>query len=271
VLRLIVTELAVIGTRPAPARAGLASLNCLLRGLPLFFRASPKTPLRVLCIIALDTLHVLRRSRPLPRERKQQLATFLDFQACANAAWDGKPLCAVEYEALRQRLETAGLGSWIAEYLDRLRELEADQPPTGGGDEGFHDVREYREAVARLALATITAIALDAACVEEGIQATHADRNVATLFRLAMQCQIIDDVVDYRADLSAGLPSFLTASSSLPRALSLTAHAARSYASPGRASGHGVLPLRLAAHVVAAVATVVVRVAQRRLLGFDGP
>jgi hypothetical protein len=35
--------------------------------LPLFFCATPRTPLRVLGIIALDTLHVLRHSRPLPR------------------------------------------------------------------------------------------------------------------------------------------------------------------------------------------------------------
>ena len=61
-------------------RASLVSLTCLLRGLPLFFRAAPKTPLRVLCIVALDTLHVLRHSQPLPRKRISELATFLDFQ-----------------------------------------------------------------------------------------------------------------------------------------------------------------------------------------------
>ena len=113
----------VEASRLGRIRASLVSMACLLRGLPLFFRAAPKTPLRVLCIIALDTVHVLRNARRLPRKRREQLATFLDFQACTNAAWDGKDLCAAEYRTLRQRLEKAGLGLWITEYLSRLAEL----------------------------------------------------------------------------------------------------------------------------------------------------
>ena len=179
------------------------SVACLLRGLPLFFCAAPRTPLRVLGIIALDTLHVLRTSQPLPRKRSRELATFLDFQACTNAAWDRKDLCAAEYRALRQRLEQAGLGLWIEEYLSRLRELESRRPPIGGDHRRFDEVRSYREAVVRLSLATITAIALNAECLDDGIQATHGDRDVDALFRIAMQCQIIDDVLDYAEDLSA--------------------------------------------------------------------
>ena len=176
-------------------------------------------------------------ARRLPRQRRKQLATFLDFQACTNAVWDGKDLCAAEYRALRQRLEKAGLGLWITEYLCRLRELETRRPSLGGDRRRFDDVRSYREAVARLSLATITAIALNAECLEDGIRATYCDSDVAALFRMAMQCQIIDDVVDYREDLSAGLPSFLTASASLPQAMALTAEAARSYAASREAFG----------------------------------
>lgn len=44
-----------------------------------------------------------------------------------------------------------------------------------------------------------------------------------------MQCQIIDDVLDYTEDMSAGLPSFLTASASLPDALMWSAESASSY------------------------------------------
>jgi hypothetical protein len=91
------------------------SITCLLRGLPFFFCAAPRTPLRVLCIVALNTIHVLRHSRPLPRTRCKELAAFLDFEACTNTAWDGKRLCAAEYQALRRRLDKAGLGSWITE------------------------------------------------------------------------------------------------------------------------------------------------------------
>ena len=196
------------------------------------------------------------------REREcSELATFLDFQACTNAAWDGKDLCEAEYQAMRQRLEKAGLGSWIEEYLGRLRELERRRPSIGGDHRRFDEVRSYREAVARLSLATVTAIALNGERLEEGIRATHCDGDVETLFRIAMQCQIIDDVLDYTEDLSAGLPSFLTASASLPQAMALTARAARSYAaSPERASGNGVFPLRMALCVVTAVTKLVVRV-----------
>jgi hypothetical protein len=199
----------------------------------------------------------------MARSRRQQLAAFLDFQAGTNAVWDRKDLCAAEYRALRQRLERNGLGVWIGEYLSRLRELETRRPAIGGDLERFDDVRKYREGVARLSLATITAIALNAKSLDEGIRATYDDSDVAALFRMAMQCQIIDDVIDYREDLSKGLPSFLTASASLPEAIALTADAVRFYASRrGPSAGGGVFPLEAALHVLTLVARLVVGVAQ---------
>jgi hypothetical protein len=251
--------------RHGRTRVSLVSVTCLLRGLPLFFCAAPRTPLRVLGIIALDTLHVLRHSQPLPRKRISDLAMFLDFQGCTNAAWDQKDLCEAEYQAIRQRLEKAGLGSCVEEYLSRLRELESRRPSIGGDHRRFAEVRSYREAVARLSIATAAAIALNGECFGEEIRATQCDSDVETLFRILMQCQIIDDVVDYAKDRSAGLPSFLTASASLPQAIELTAKAARSYAaSPERSSGNGVFPLRMALCLVTAVTKLVVRVADRR-------
>ncbi len=253
------------GVRHGRIRASLVSVACLLRGLPLFFRAAPRTPLRVLGIIALDTLHALRHSRPLPRKRISELAMLLDFEGCTNAAWDHKELCEAEYQAIRQRLEKAGLGLCIEEYLTRLRELESRRPSIGGDHRRFDEVRSYREAVARLSIATAAAIALNAHCREEDVRAAQCDSDVDTLFRILMQCQIIDDVLDYREDVSAGLPSFLTASASLPQAMALTATAARDYAaSPQYSSGTGVLPLRMALCVITAVTTLVVRVADRR-------
>jgi hypothetical protein len=239
-------------------------MACLLRGLPLFFRAAPGTPLRVLCIIALDTVHVLRTAQRLPRKRCKQVATFLDFQACTNAVWDGKYLCGAEYRSLRQRLEKAGLELWITEYLSRLGELESRRPSLGGDRQHFDDVRSYREAVVRLSLATITAIALKAECLDDAMRATDCDSDVAALFAMAMQCQIIDDVLDYREDLSAGLPSFLTAAASLPQAMALTAEAARSYAASREGSaGGGVFPLEVALCVITAVTKLVIAVARR--------
>ena len=221
--------------------------------------------MRVLCIVALDTLHALRHARPLPRRRISELAVFLDFQACTNAAWDHKHLCEAEYAAIRQRLEKAGLELWIEAYLSQLRELETRRPPIGGDHRRFDEVRSYREAVARLSLATVVAIALNAKSLDDAIRATECDSDVETLFRIAMQCQIIDDVLDYTEDVPAGLPSFLTACASLPQAMELTAEAARSLRREPRSvirqrrvsAAHG-------ARVVTAVTRLVVRVAHRR-------
>lgn len=243
-------------------RASLVSVTCLLRGLPLFFCAAPKTPLRVLGIIALDTLHVLRHSQRLPRTRITDLAMFLDFQGCTNAVWDHKDRCEAEYRTLRQRLEEAGLASCVGEYLGQLRELESRRPPIGGDHRRFAEVRSYREGVARLSIATAAAIALNAKPLEGDIRPTACDGDVETLFRILMQCQIIDDVLDYTEDLSAGLPSFLTASASLPQAMALTAKAARSYAaSRERSAEDAVFPLRMALCVFTVVTRLVVRVA----------
>ena len=154
---------------------------------------------------------------------------------------------------------------WITEYLSRLRELETRRPSIGGDLQRFDDVRLYREAVVRLSLATIMAIALDAGCLDEGIQATYCDSDVATLFRMAMQCQIMDDVIDYREDLSAGLPSFLTASASLPQAIAWTGGAVRVYAAGrGASAGGGVFPLEAALHVITLATRLVVGVARTK-------
>jgi hypothetical protein len=248
-------------------RASLVSLVCFLRGVPLFFSATPGTPLRVLCVMALDTVHVLRHARPLPRSRCRQLAAFLDFQACTNAVWDGKQLCAAEYRALRQRLERLGLGGWIEEYLARVGDVETRRPSIGGDRQRFDEVRSYREAVARLSLATIAAIALNAECLDEGIRATYCDSDVAALFRMAMQCQVMDDVIDYRQDLSAGLPSFLTASASLPQAMALTSDAVGFYAA--RRGASAVFPLEAALHVITLATRLVVGVSRRKSVRAD--
>ena len=247
-------------------RASLVSATCFLRGLPLFFRAAPRTPLRVLGIIALDTLHVLRHSQPLSRQKVNELALFLDFQGCANADWDHKNLCDEDYLEVRQRLEKAGLGSCVEEYLGRLREVESRRPAIGGDHRRFDDVRGYREAIARLSIATAAAIALDDGNLEEAIQATRCDIDLETLFLILMQCQIIDDVLDYQEDLSAGLPSFLTATASLPQALALTAQGVRFYAARREhSSDTAVLPLRMALWVFSAMTTLAVRLGGRSL------
>lgn len=253
--------------RHGAAWSSLVSIACLLRGLPLFLGRRPSTPLRVLGVIALDTLHVLRRSRLLPRRKLRELALFLDFAGCMNAAWDRKQLRAEDYRAVRQRLEQAGLGSCLFDYLGRLQAIERWRPFIGGDHRRFDEVRAYREAVAGLTLATAAAIALGDGSLE--------DADMDTLFRILMQCQIIDDVIDYQADRVAGLPSFLTAAPTRLEAVVLTAEASLRYAAPGGPSTvRGAWPLRMALWAASVVAQLVVRVADQpmmvRLAGIRG-
>ena len=207
------------------------SVISFLRCVPLFFSARPKTPLRVLCIMAFDTLHILRYSKPLPVTKLRTLAALLDFGACTNAILDNKDYCRKEYHKTRQILDEAGLNSFVEEFLRRLCELETRRPSPAEADFQFQfrKIRSYREAVVRLLLGMVATTAVGNHCIDEGIRATYGDNDLKILFRIVMQCQIIDDVLDYSKDLSAGLPSFLTASESLPEAIKMTRQAAFGY------------------------------------------
>lgn len=249
--------------RPGGWRASVAAIICVARGIPLFFAAMPRTPLRVLGIIALDTLHLIRHGHGMPRHRRHALALFLDAEGCANAAWDHKTLCAGDYRALRDQLDQAQMTWCLAEYLRRLDALESRRPAINGDERQFRMVRAYREEVARLSIGSAAAIALYDARLDEGVRATVSDADVRVLFRVLMQCQIVDDALDYADDVAAGLPSFLTACASLPQSIAFAAAAARSYGAPEPAAA-GILPLRLALRVVSKGAALSMRLAERR-------
>ena len=240
-------------------RACLAAVQCFLWHLPLFFRAHPRTPLRVLGIVGLDMLHVLRHRQPLPRTRTNALALFLDLEGCANAAWDHKGVCLEEWKAIRQRLDGAGLGPCVHRYLGRLQALESTRPSPSSDGLRFAQVRTYRESVARLSITTAAEIALEQGDHRDTDDPTHTDPDVDTLYRILMQCQIIDDIFDYADDLSAGLPSFLTASTSPSQSLASAAAAARAYGGAhGRSSSSSVLPLRTTLWLFTALTTFLV-------------
>lgn len=243
----------------------VASAVCLARNLPIFVRRSPKTPLRALGVVAFDLLHVLRRGRPLPRQSARALAWWMDFQGCANAACDSKPYRESEHAELRAHLVSAGLGSFVDDYVETLQAIEARRPHVSVEGGRFEDARAYREEVARLAMAAPAALALEGRSIEAGLRATKYDPDVATLFQILMQCQIIDDVLDYRSDMAAGLPGFLTAGVPLADAIVLTREAAREY---GRRSRDAVFPLRAALGIITAVTAVVMGVGSWRYRPF---
>lgn len=240
----------------------LIAVRSVWRCLPLFVSARPGTPLRVLCVMAFDALHQIRCSEPMPAATHRVLAALLDFGACANAIIDDKPHCRRELERTRRILDDAGLHSFIEDVLRRLSDLEGRRPSPFGDDRHFHQARLYREAVARLWLETLAATA--------GIESTQDDGVLELLFRIVMQCQIIDDVLDYSRDASAGLPGFLTASASLPQAIERTYHAACEYARPrGVARSSEMLPLRAALGLASICARLMIlfRIPTRALSG----
>jgi hypothetical protein len=236
----------------------LIVLGTVLRLLPLFLASSPKTPLRVLCIMAFDTLHMLRYATRLSRPTVRTLAALLDLGACANAGFDDKRSCPGQYQRSWQLLEAAGFGPSAAEYLRRLAELEHHRPAAGGGDGQFQLVLRYREDVVRLSLAMVFTTAVGRQGLDEAIRETRCEPDLNLLFRIVMQCQIIDDTLDYAHDLSGRLPSFLTASQSLDRACELTRQAADGYADMGGTRRRDDLfPLRLALFAVSILARLV--------------
>jgi hypothetical protein len=243
----------------------LSAVVSMLRGLSLLVSGRPGTLLRILCIVAFDTLYVLRRGQRLPMGRLRLLAALLDFGACANAAFDHKGERRHEHRVTLRLLEEGGIGPSVAEYLRRLGALEDGRVPPGGDRWHFHTVSLYREAIVRLSLGMVATAAHDDQGLDGAIEATYGEGDLNLLFRIVMQCQIIDDVLDYSQDTSAGLPSFLTACASLPQALALTQRAARSYADDRHAARSAdVLPLRAALVLVSMCSELVVALRRRR-------
>jgi hypothetical protein len=246
--------------------SSLVATISIARGLSLLVSARPKTPLRVLCIMAFDTLHTLRHAKRLPMPRLRVLAALLDFGACANAAFDHKEYCRHEYRTTRRLLEEAGIGPSVVEYLRRLKNLESRRPLAGQLQGGYPEAVRYREAVVRLSLGMLATTADVNHSLDGGIRATFDDADLNILFRIVMQCQIIDDVVDYPQDISAGLPGFLTSSTSLPEALERTRSAALGYADDRGLPRTGAgFPLRSALLLVSACASMMLFLGRCRL------
>jgi hypothetical protein len=254
-------------TEPRTGRFGasLAAAISFLRGLRFFFCNRPRTPLRVLCLMAFDTAQILRKPGRLSTHTLQTLAALLDFGACANRFFDGKGFSRREYGATRRLLKRARTRVAVNEYVSRLRDIEKRRPSAGAGDWQPGTIQSYRESVIRLSLGVVAATALDMT-IEEGVRATHSDEVVEMLYRIVMLCQVIDDVRDFTSDLDDGLPSFLTAHASPSQALALTCDAATRYArQPGVPSSPHVFPFRVALLGVYALAKAAILFGQWRL------
>lgn len=249
------------------SQALLIACRSAARGMSLFLSGRPRTPLRVLCVMAFDALHMLRQRAPLPIVQLKTLAALLDCGACANAAFDNKGWRRREFRRTLKLLDRAGVRATVSEYLRRLKELERKRPTLGGQDgENFPSVVQYRESVARLSLAIMATTASGAWTLDEAIRATHEDGDLNFLFRIVMQCQIIDDVLDYREDAAAGLPGFLTGATPLRQTFEQTRLAVMGYADVQDLprTGNNFL-LRLALSLTSTCAKLVVVMGRLRL------
>ncbi|MEZ6033692.1 MAG: hypothetical protein R3C17_11400 [Planctomycetaceae bacterium] len=97
------------------------------------------------------------------------------------------------------------------------------------------------------------------------MSAIRTDEGFQLLFRIAMQCQIIDDVMDFGRDCAQRLPGFLTASEASRESFELTYDATRCYASNGGTSQtRSLFPLRCALLVVSEFANLLITLGRWR-------
>ncbi len=207
--------------------------------------------------MAFDTVHVLRHSQRLSRPVLRKLTALLDFGACANDVFDNSGPSRQELSANRRVLLESPIDVPVHDYWCRLRDLERGRPVISGDDQRHRSAQLYRESVVRLSLGVVAVTAWGQSSIDDGIEATHRDEDIETLFRMVMLCQIIDDVLDYSKDLRRRLPSFVTAHVSPVRALALTSTAATQYAT-GVGHSPRVLPFRIAVSGMSAFASVLI-------------
>ena len=219
----------------------------LFRGVRLLLFARPKTPLRVLCAVTFDTMHRLRTSKRLPYSSQITLLALLDLGALMNARLDQKRFDERDYDVLQDKLTAAGLAELADDYLARLHAIEQCRPQPDGNNQRHREVVSYRESVIRISLAAVVSISFDCDRIDEGLDAILGDDDLQLVFKIVMLIQVIDDVLDYKKDAAAGLPSFLTASASLSNAFDLTRQAIQRYRDIGELSlSDSVLPFRIA-------------------------
>jgi hypothetical protein len=160
--------------------------------------------LRCFCVAAFD-FAARAGGRPLDREKRRALGCLLDLGALINDHFDQHQFCKHTYRRLRRQLTAdAGARAVYREYFRQVRQAERNRPRLSGRENLLREVAGYREKVVRLSLAALAAIAFGRTEIVDGAFP-------ASLFAPVMLIQICDDLLDWRKDLRAGLPTFVTA------------------------------------------------------------
>ena len=192
----------------------MIALASIIRNLPLFFFRRPRTPLRVLCIVAFDAVARMRSRWLSPRTKRAMIAA-VDLGACLNDFFDEGTLCRDEYRQTRRLL--AGTLSehgrcLVRAYYRQLHRRETARPALSDEPQGAKwraSVVRYGENIVRLSLATLAAVAFGGPLPAAERNAVR-DKDLAVLFRIVMLAQILDDLMDWSEDLRMRLPTFMT-------------------------------------------------------------
>ena len=170
-----------------------------------FAGRQPTTPLRVLSLIAIDAA-LRARGTKFVADRRQAVIEAMELGALLNDRFDGD---AYNPAALRVRVAwfaTSPHREVVWNYAKRLRRLERARPDSS---ECATAVKRYRENVNSLSLATLWALA-HALTLANAEMEIERESDLRLLFKIVMQTQLIDDVLDVRHDRCRGLPSFTT-------------------------------------------------------------
>lgn len=220
-----------------------AALGALVANLPLLVARRPRTPLRVLAVVAI-TAALRSRGVTLRPASRRAVIEAMELGALLNDRFDGG---VADPAALREQVV------WFARsphrelvwcYAKRLRRYERCRPSPG---EPIAVVKSYREDVNRISLALLWALASGTKLAAAELETWQAE-DLRLLFNLVMLIQVLDDLLDAGHDRSLKLPSFATG----PGATAAALHAVVSVyaaATPWRFDGN--FCLRLAVGIVA--------------------
>jgi hypothetical protein len=193
-------------TEIRPRRGGLgfsSSLVALAVNLRLVVERQPGTPLRVLSLVAIDAASRLRGNILKP-EQRQAVIDGMELGALLNDRFDGDAHDRNALSTLVGRFAQSGHRKVVRAYAKRLRALERLRPHLGGGSSA---IGTYRENVNRVSLGLLWALAGDRTLASAELEIV-VEEDLRLLFRIVMQTQVIDDVLDVRLDRRRGLPSF---------------------------------------------------------------
>jgi hypothetical protein len=181
------------------------AMAAVAMNLRFFAARRPGTPLRVLSLIAIST--VLRsRGIVMPPQQRRAVIEAMDLGARLNDRFDGDACDAEELRESVACFKKSAHREVVWNYAKRLRRLVRTRP---GIAESAVAVRRYREAVNRVSLAVLWALASQRNLADAELD-IEREPDLKLLFQMVMQFQLIDDVLDARQDRCRSLPSFAT-------------------------------------------------------------